>query len=180
MLLHDLTQETRGFHSVVNDEKIGNFYINPASPYRAAPARLRYRLLCLCLAQHAGASLRGHVWQGGSSPRRGFNHSRKRSITSIWGDNGPISIYHLGWKQHLFWSQTLPIYPNSLHNIVALVLKRQLKDKKKIIRNHPKVDIYIISGHWSCLSASPWRWAGRCCATPPRSPTPSAGSCRTR
>ena len=40
-----------------------------------------------------------------------------------WRDNIPISIYHLGWKQHLFWSQTPPIHPNIIHNVVTLVVK---------------------------------------------------------
>ena len=43
-----------------------------------------------------------------------------------WQPNRPISIYHLGWKQHLFWSQTPPIYPNILQYVLLL-------DKEKIV-----------------------------------------------
>ena len=35
----------------------------------------------------------------------------------------------LGWKQHLFWSQTPPMYPNRLHNVNTMVAKRQITDK---------------------------------------------------
>ena len=39
-------------------------------------------------------------------------------------------MYQLGWEKHLFWSQTPPIYPNILHNIVTLVAKHQILDRK--------------------------------------------------
>ena len=39
--------------------------------------------------------------------------------------NRSISIYIIlgGWKRHLFWSQSPPIYPNILHSVVTLVVK---------------------------------------------------------
>ena len=32
--------------------------------------------------------------------------------TKVYSYNTPISIYHLGWKQHIFRSQTPPTYPD--------------------------------------------------------------------
>ena len=37
-----------------------------------------------------------------------------------------IYISSWGWKQHLFGSQTPPIYPNILHNVVTSVVTTQI------------------------------------------------------
>ena len=63
-------------------------------------------------------------------------------------NNIPVSIYYLGWKQHLIWSQTPPICPNILHNVVTFVARHQIIDENKY-ETTEKVEYYR---NWSILA----------------------------
>ena len=83
----------------------------------------------------------------------------KKDIT-VLSIKDQFRYIQLGWKKQTFilWSQTPPIYPNSLHNIVTLVAKTPDNRKNKY-ENNPKIGVNWCKPPKNCVvyeSASPW------------------------
>ena len=89
-------------------------------------------------------ALRAHYGDNGGE-RGGKHYGRARRCVPLPVDHFRC-ISNFGWKRHLFWSQTPPIYPNSLNNIVTLVAKHQIKDKNKC-----EITRKLIYRKWSVL-----------------------------